>query len=119
MTRHSDTQKPRPKDHIQAARGSSDQSTKELHEELVAGAPGSDYDRSLTRESDFGGGFGEGRYTGTSWDPGVRRPPEVKANDERDTPRIRSNENGAAGAGKFGGVQHEGLTTGGSSKHSS
>ena len=114
----------RQKDRIDAARGATQASPEELHDELVEGAPGSDYDRSLTRENDFGGGFGQGHYTGTSWDPEIRETPD-KARRETDEEGIerprehRENASGSACAGTFGGVQSAGLTTGGSSRHSS
>jgi hypothetical protein len=121
----------RPTDRTRTARDATDQSPEELHEELVEGAPGSDYDRSLARESDFGGGFGQGHYTGTSWDPELRESPqstktdadsdsEEQSEEEFRAPRTHpKNVSGSAGAGKLGGVPNAGLTTGGSSKHSS
>ena len=114
----------RPKDHIDAARGATQATPEELHDELVKGAPGSDYDRSITRENDFGGGFGQGHYTDTSWDPESRKTPgEARSRaeeDETEAPRSHpENTSGSAGAGKFGGVPSAGLTTGGSSRHSS
>ena len=113
----------RPKDHIAAARDATNASPEELHEELSKGAPGSDYDRSLTRENDFGGGFGQGHYTGTSWDPELRQSADGSTESDEDevkAPRTHpANMTGSAGAGKLGGVPSAGLTTGGSSKHSS
>ena len=112
----------RPKDHIPAAAGATSASPEELHEELVKGAPGSDYDRSLTRDDDHGGGFGQGHYTGTSWDSKRQRTDGKSQEDEDDfkAPRTHpANTTGSAGAGKLGGVPNVGLTTGGSSKHSS
>ncbi|MFL6575234.1 MAG: hypothetical protein ACJ8MR_01350 [Povalibacter sp.] len=113
-------------DRVHASGKASNESPEQLHEELVSGSPGSDYDRSLTRESDFGGGFGQGHYTGTSWDPEMREEPHLSSSDSEDededvrAPRTHPiNETGSAGAGKFGGVANPGLTTGGSSKHSS
>ncbi len=111
----------RPKDHIAAARNATTASPEELHEELLKGAPGSDYDRSLTREDDFGGGFGQGHYTGTSWDPKAQESKDAQDTDEDlRAPRTHpENLSGSAGAGKFGGVPSIGLTTGGGSRHSS
>lgn len=108
----------RPKDHIAAARDATNASPEELHDELVKGAPGSDYDRSITRDDDFGGGFGQGHYTDTNWDPARN----VRNEDEGDVRAPRThpeNKSGSAGAGKFGGVPSIGLTTGGGSRHSS
>lgn len=101
----------------------------ELHEKLVEGNPASDYDRSLTRESEFGGDFGQGHYTGTSWDPELRETPAAAAHEPQHEPATDEDtvaprhhaekQSGSAGAGKLGGVPNVGLTTGGSSRHSS
>jgi hypothetical protein len=95
---------------------------KALREKLLNDGDETNLDRSIARDGEFGGGFGEGHYTGTSWDP------EINPQTERDTrarpqtdeqshraPTVHDDDYGSAGAGKFGGTKGPGLTTGGAS----
>jgi hypothetical protein len=93
-----------------------------LRDKLLTDSDETNLDRSVTRDADFGGGFGEGHYTGTSWDPEINPNAPDQTNSEhkaehshRRNPTVHDKDYGSAGAGKLGGVQGPGLTTGGAS----
>jgi hypothetical protein len=95
---------------------------KALREKLLHDSDETNLDRSIARDGDFGGGFGEGHYTGTSWDPELnpQTKRDVREKSKRDAhskrpPTVHDADCGSAGAGKLGGVQGPGLTTGGAS----
>jgi hypothetical protein len=109
-----------------------------LRKKLLNDSDQTNLDRSVARDGDFGGGFGEGHYTGTSWDPAVVEPSDKAARqtkrngiaDRKDAsdpeaddraanrraPAVHDDDYGSAGAGRFGGAQAgPGLTTGAAS----
>jgi hypothetical protein len=116
---------------------------KALREKLLNDGDETNLDRSSSRDGEFGGGFGEGHYTGTSWDPestpqkerddraksagsGDIHGPVTKDNQDTTSPdlerahphrpsTVHDDDYGAAGAGRFGGVKGPGLTTGAAS----
>jgi hypothetical protein len=93
-----------------------------LHEKLLKDGDETNLDRSVARDGEFGGGFGEGHYTGTSWDPEINpqnerdtRAQSEQAHESHRAPTVHDEDYGDAGAGKFGGAEGPGLTTGGAS----
>lgn len=112
-----------------------------LREKLLNDSDETNLDRSVSRDGEFGGGFGEGHYTGTSWDPKLN--PQKERDDrkksagnaeihgrsigdkadaavgDREGPHssstVHDDDYGSAGAGKLGGTKGPGLTTGGAS----
>jgi hypothetical protein len=95
---------------------------KALREKLLNDSDETNLDRSVARDGEFGGGFGQGHYTDTSWDPEVnpQKKRDDRATSDKDEPphrtsNVHDEDYGAAGSGKFGGTQGPGLTTGGAS----
>lgn len=95
---------------------------KALREKLLKDGDETNLDRSVARDGDFGGGFGEGHYTGTSWDPETNPQAQRDTREKQQTdeqphraPIAQDEDYGSAGAGKFGGTKGPGLTTGGAS----
>ena len=86
-----------------------------LREKLLNDGDETNLDRSVARDGEFGGGFGEGHYTGTSWDPEINpqderdlRAKSEQADESHRTPNVHDEDYGAAGAGKFGGTKARG-----------
>jgi len=93
-----------------------------LRDKLLEDSDETHLDRSVSRDGEFGGGFGQGHYTDTSWDPELnpQKERDDRAGKEEDEPphratAVHDDDYGSAGAGKFGGTQGPGLTTGGAS----
>jgi hypothetical protein len=91
-----------------------------LRDKLLEDSDETHLDRSIARDGEFGGGFGQGHYTDTSWDPELNPQKERddragKEPDAQSHRAVHDDDYGSAGAGKFGGTQGPGLTTGGAS----
>ena len=97
---------------------------KALREKLLSDGDETNLDRSVSRDGEGGGGFGEGHYTGTSWDPEINPNAPTNTSGESEhrlqdakhrSATAHDDDYGAAGAGRFGGVKGPGLTTGAAS----